>query len=397
MKTTVFVHMAKKNPVQEHLLRVYEVIGFPGNEDYLEPPTWVSVCAGMLHPEYSCLRILRSAREREIFAQEVNTGVYGSDVQILGSVLDATKSEWQEVLNMLDPFEESKVEVFLGGYINPSELHGSFTWVESPAALPGADVHARPDYSLFEGEEVIARLQMSTGCLFRCAFCTVPQQVHEVAASKIFAQVYSWAKLKVRYVYLDDKTFGQAPNWEALSAVRDAIQREHPEFVGFIIQTTVGELLDKYERFYALGVRYAEIGVEIPDDAFLKKMNKPYRMAALNKLMAMQRDRMLLGAGKGLAFIMIIPNILFAVPGDDYTATFKWLKANVNLISHINPFILSYYEEAKNPDALMGQHVVGKDDDENRYDRSWLLPVEVELCEKALRYATLLVERSWRI
>jgi hypothetical protein len=315
---------------------------------------------------------------------------------VFGSVLDANKGVWQGIVHAL---LGNNVTVLLGGYIDPSELNLSTAavkvhWMKSLSDLAkwGGNVYAAPRHGMLKDYEALPRLTMSTGCLFRCSFCTIPQQVIELSVSAISQQVMSFKGLKFRYVYLDDKTFGQAENWKMLYLYSGMIRSFNPEFKGFIVQTTVNELLEHYDGFLDQGVVMAEIGVEVPDDAFLARMNKPYRRQALDKLMQFQEERRV---DYQKPMLQIIPNLLFGVPGDNYEATLTWLRKNVSLISHVNFFILSFYEDAKNPEKLVGKYHGAGDDDENNTSRTWLTQAEVHNLEEAMAEAMSLVEWSW--
>jgi len=386
------------NPVLQYLLKVYEENGYPGNADYLEVPTWAAWVAGMLRavgtkarmehthaiPQYVYFELVRNRMEVSYLCHD-----YGKYVVVWGSVLDANKHLWADFIRQAPETWEFN----LGGYISEDDqsdlisLSNNTVWFDSVAQaandLFGYMDAYTPDYSIFKQEEVIPRLQMSAGCEHACSFCTIDRNVVEFPPDYIFGQVQSFKPLKFKYVYLDDKTFGQAPNYKDIEYYARVIRSYNPEFEGFVVQTTVPMLLKHYSEFLELGVVIAEIGVEVPDDAFLKKMRKPYRVHQLEELMSMHEK-----SGKR---IKLVPNILFGVPGDTYRSTMNWLFDNYELLAWINPFILSYYEEAKAPDALADRGHSDGDDDENDYSsRSWLTEKEVKDLDRSLHYATQL-------
>ena len=382
------------NPVMKHLSKVLPAVGLPYNPHFLEHPTWVSWVKGVVGGQAKFI-LLASQDDLESFCYDAWKNSKTSVVEVFGSVMDANKGLWEELLSKMVGVD-NRVQVWLGGYITDPgrwleniRLSVGVCWLKSLEELPGYAGQS-PDHSLLSEYPALPRLTMSTGCLFNCNFCTIERKVKEVRIDSIFNQVASFMGLKFEYIYLDDKTFGQASNYRLLGLVKQMVLEYNPEFKGFIVQTTVGELYQKYEEFLDLGVVFAEIGVEIPDDIFLKKMNKPYRMAALDRLMRYHTGRV----RSYHESIRIIPNILFGVPGDDYEVTLRWLDKHMDVLSHINPFILSFYEEAKNAQGMIGDHTAEDgDDDETKYSRSWLSEYEVRLMEEALDCAFFLVEK----
>jgi hypothetical protein len=67
-----------------------------------------------------------------------------------------------------------------------------------------------PDYRLFCREQCIPRLSMSTGCSYRCAFCTVPTNVLTTPDALLPSMAAALAPLDFQLVFLDDKSFGDA-------------------------------------------------------------------------------------------------------------------------------------------------------------------------------------------
>lgn len=387
------------NPVLSHLSKVLPEVGLPYNPDFLEHPTWISWVSGIMRGRAYIdeqFVLIKDAADVWKLAVKLFTSNPSTKYLVFGSVLDANKQVWKDIVHSL---LGDNVEVVLGGYINPSELslesaHVRCHWLKSLAELErfGGDINAAPNHELLQQFEALPRLTMSSGCLFRCSFCTIAPTVKAVEFEAITAQVMSMQGLRFQYIYLDDKTFGQCENWKSLGVFNDMVRSFNPKFKGFIVQTTVNELLEHYDDFLGLGVVMAEIGVEIPDDEFLTRMNKPYRVHSLDKLMRFQRQRMS-GSSKVLK---IIPNLLFGVPGDDYKTTLSWLKCWRREIGHVNFFILSFYEDAKNPTKLVQVHGQG-DDDENSSSRTWLTQAEVQNLEDSMAEAMAVVEGEWGV
>lgn len=385
------------NPVQKHLAKVLPEVGLPYNPHFLEHPTWISWAVGATdwyedEAEFVLLEDYQNVGE---FLHTAVVKSKTEPVRIFGSVLDANKDLWYMLIPGLAHLDYP-VTVNLGGYItDPEEWIESIEhvvsvrWFSDISLLSNKDDRVKPDHRLLAHIPAIPRLTMSTGCNFICDFCTIPRRVTALDIADVVTQVASFKGLDFEYIYLDDKTFGQAENYRDIGWIYHMVLEYNPKFKGFIVQTTVGVLDKHYIEFADLGVVFAEIGVEIPDDKFLEKMHKPYRVHMLEKLMNKHKERW----DTGKRIIRIIPNILFGVPGDDYEASLSWLDANMRYLSHVNPFILSFYEEAKNASGLLdGRIPEAGDDDETQINRSWLTASEVRLLEEALDSTFFLVE-----
>lgn len=345
--------------------------------DTLEIPAWAAEVAGALRPtgepiEYQVLR-LTPPEEACILHARKPTGVFGS-------VLDVNLDYWQRLVNLCH-----NIPFILGGYV-PADSFAAYpnvTWLASPAdletAIPGAGP-ASPDYSLFAGVRCIPRLRLSTGCLHRCAFCTVPQQVHAETFGSIARQVDSFAPLDFDLVYLDDKTFGQCETAELLPAIADRIRRYNPRFAGFIVQTTA-PLARKHVRTWAgWGVRYIEVGVETLEADVLRQWRKPHgpgQIEACAYAIALAR-------AEGLN-VHLIPNLIFGYEHADYTPTLAWLRRWADVCAFVNPYILCQYHDSKGTAASSagGQ----ADTDEGSWNKSWLTGDDVARGRAALQYA----------
>lgn len=362
------------NPCLDYYRKVYpKHEGYAMGRYFMEVPTWIARIAGMLPDEHY-------EKELHIVQHVPHTIQYLKympiDTIVMFSVLDVNKHIIQEVLRDLPPH---LVRV-CGGYVHPDYVSDWCLWlhrVESLADfLPHVQVDAPPDYSLFKWMDTIPRLTLSTGCLYNCAFCTIEREVQEVDYDQAYDQAKSFNGLNFELVYLNDKTFGQASNWKWLASLGDVISEYNPKFKGFIVQTTV-PLAHKYlEEWVKIGVKYIEVGVEAVDQEYLKAMRKPYNLKQLRELVLKLRH--------GQVKAGFIPNIIFGLPDARYESTLAWLWLNSDVISFINPFILSQYESSK------GNMVEGGgefDTDENALEKSWLSPEEIERTEKAMRHA----------
>lgn len=280
----------------------------------------------------------------------------------------------------------------MGGHVDPKEFaqYLNVTFLSSPAELlahlPGLDSSKAPDNKLFEGQEVMPRLTLSSGCLFACEFCMVPRQIKTPPEDKIWEQVESFKPLGFELVYLDDKTFGQAPNWQMIGPIRDEIRKYNPDFKGFIIQTTAnvaagdGRKQDgNIEAFDELGVKYTEIGVESVNPATFQAMIKPYHLKHLQTVMEKARD---LG-------MPIIPNFIFGHPLDvgKYDNFIAWTEEHRDIIPAVNVNFLSVLFGAaklRKQRNLPEAHNV-TDLDQNAYRKSWLTGADTHEMLQAVR------------
>lgn len=355
--------------VDDYYAKVYD--GMPGYrkpEHYMEVPLWIPVISGMAGDRYG--QQVHMVSDVESSAQ-VLADTSGT---LLFSTIESNASYTRELVERL-PHKR----IIMGGHVNPEEFsqYSNVTFLGSPAELtahlPGLDSSAGPDNMLFEGQEVIPRLTLSTGCLFACEFCMVPRQVKTPTEEKIWEQVESFKPLNFELVYLDDKTFGQAPNWQMIGAIRDEIRKYNPNFKGFIIQTTAnvaagdGRKQDGYlEAFSELGVQYTEIGVESVNPATFEAMMKPYHLKHLHTVMEKARD----------LDMPIIPNFIFGHPLDigKYDNFVAWTEEHRDIIPAVNVNFLSVLYGAiqlrKQRNLPKAQDVT--DLDQNAYQKSWL-------------------------
>lgn len=368
--------------VDDYYAKVYE--GMPGYkkpEHYMEIPLWIPVISGMAGDRYG--QQMHVVTDVKTSAEELAD----TPGTLLFSTIESNAPHTKALVERL-PHKR----VIMGGHVNPKDFaqYPNVTFLGSPAELPahlpGIDPNATPDNRLFEGQGVIPRLTLSGGCLFACEFCMVPRQVNAVPEDKVWSQVESFKPLDFDLVYLDDKTFGQAPNWRMVGQVREEIQKYNPNFKGFIIQTTAnvaagnGRKQDgSIEAFHELGVQYTEIGVESVNPATFKAMIKPYRLNHLQTVMEKARD---LG-------MPIIPNFIFGHPYDTgkYDNFMAWTEEHRDLIPCVNVNFLSVLYGAtqvrRQYHLPTAQNVT--DLDQNAYQKSWLSETETVDMLQAVR------------
>lgn len=361
------------NKALDYYRQVYDKVdGFHiPSEHYMEIPLWIAMLTGKLYQHRCSLHVCDDVNYTSTF---IRTYYTGADGVVMMSVLDVNKHIVRELVeNCADAW------FILGGYIDPSYFGGlkNVTWLNSIDELERLMPYyadAPPNYSLFAGQRTIPRLTLSRGCLHRCKFCTVETNLVLENTTSVSDQVMALKGLEFELVYLNDKTFGQAENWSLLRSVYATIRDFNPQFKGFVVQTTVPYALKYAQTWYEnYHVRALEVGVEVPDDEFLAKMNKPYRMARLDDLM----ERLPVG-------MLFIPNLIFGMPHDDYLATENWYLNHQKDITFVNPYVLSYYDNAKGDIIADGQERDEEDSNENVLDRTWLTPIERRLAEKVM-------------
>lgn len=384
----VFLQVSHKavspvNPVIEYYHERWPEAGLHvASEHYLELPTWVAEVARYLNPslwrqEFRVLVDSPKVEGARLYDQASAGRVY------FGSVLDINKNYWHELITSAGRWSGTFI---LGGYVNKDEFteYDNVIWLDDPKELlfwfPGMTVEGLdPDYSLFAGTWCVPRLQLSKGCLYNCAFCTVEREVTTLSKSDILAQVRSWEGLKFSYVYLDDKTFGQASNWRLVDLVYMLIKRYNPGFQGFIVQTTAHEVIEHAEEWVRdYHIRFIEVGVETLDADTLKLWRKPHGVKHINLAADVIAD--LIGEGDP---VWLIPNIIFGIEDHDYTQTLEWLEHNAYIIAFINPYLLCQYHDSKGTVASKTGEA-GGDADETSWDKSWLSKDDVLAASAAM-------------
>jgi len=362
---------APHNPALEYYRKVYKrASGYHMPEHFMEIPTWISVISGMLtDKDYDkSLHIVVDVDETVEWANLLPEGTV-----FMMSVMDVNRTIVHELLQRISR------KFVLGGYVNEPEQFEQYhkaIWLSSVHDLhhvfPWVDYDAAPNYALFNRMSVIPRLTLSEGCLYDCAFCTIKREVTERSWKNVRSQLDAMYQLNFELVYLDDKTFGQADNWQLLEPISRMIKEFNPQFRGFIVQTTV-PMMHKYLSLWVCeyDVAYVEVGVEHVDEGYLRKMRKPYSVGQLEDLCMNVREFNNLGVGE----VGFIPNIMFALPDADYGSTVKWVERNKDIIDFVNPFILCQYGSSK---GKLVEEAEGKyDQDENAMVKSWLTDDEV--------------------
>lgn len=216
------------------------------------------------------------------------------------------------------------------------------------------------DYTLFKGERVIPRLTMSYGCLNNCKFCIVPHgKITSVENKYIEQQIKSFEPLDYRLIYIDDKTFGQADNYEYIHEMAKLTGKS--DFNGFIVQTTTGMLAKKADDFSKIGVKVAEIGLETFNDNILRKYRKPSTEKLTVKSVEVCNN----------CGIELIANIIIGLPeetDETYRKTYDYVMPLLEkgLLIGINPAIYTNYDD----DSNLGE-IDFKEDEKTELHREW--------------------------
>jgi hypothetical protein len=346
--------------------------GYHFPEHYMEVPYWIALASGRM-PDDHYQKSLHIVTDVERSITEL---AQRKDATLLFSVMEANKAHVRRMVQQLGN------TAIMGGYTDPNE-YADFHHVqylggldELPTALTRVDTTAPPNYKLFEGERCIPRFTLSTGCSFKCKFCTVPMKVQTVEDTAVDTQVAALEPLDFSLIYMDDKSFGQAENWREVGKVGELIRQYNPDFSGYIAQTPPslairpGFLDEAIEK----GLRYLETGVEVADDQYLADLRKPYRLKHLYQLCDMVRERDL----------PLIPNFIMGLPGDNYKKTIEWVRENRDVIALGNMSILATHYGSERGGLAFGDDS-REDSDQNSMQKSWLSPSDEQRMLEAIQ------------
>ena len=284
------------------------------------------------------------------------------------SVMDCNK----EILRTIIQNNPDK-QFYLGGHMGQAEFiryfygliveNANVSWYKDmPAVCEKLNLDYRygTDYRLFKGVKCIPRLTLSNGCINHCKFCTLPVEITTMRPEQIEQQIQSMENLDFELVYINDKTFGQAPNYHLLKYFYAMIKELNPKFQGFIVQTTCYQIL-KFDgqgvNLKDLGIVNVEIGVESYNNVILKKYSKPQNTRTIDTALNILEN----------AGVNIIPNIIIGLPGENrftYWATLDWLEENKQNFLMLNVTNFVSYDGN-------GFHLIEQDFNENSTRRSY--------------------------
>jgi GNAT superfamily N-acetyltransferase len=306
--------------------------GYARMQDFWEIPQWHGFVARNF-PDAD-VYVVRDMEQAKKF---LNDAKYG---RVTFSALDVNK----HLIRDLASNYSGHVDV--GGYVAPETFSDlpNVKWHDSMESLTkdaGVEYKGGADYRHYAGSDVIPRLTMSKGCLHKCAFCTVEKQLVMPPKEDIEQQADAIAQLGSKLVYLNDKTFGQAKNYQDLAELNTRMKEKNPNFQGFVVQTTAAQMGKIPADWLAKsGIKYVELGIESYNDPILKSMHKPATENIINKAVDKLRQNN----------ITLIPNILIGYPGETaetYANTLKFLQDNRDIISHANIYNLALYENTE--------------------------------------------------
>jgi hypothetical protein len=350
----------------------------------MEIPYWIPTVASML-PDHVYEKELMIVEDVPRACSDLLAGA--DDPILFMSVMDASLTQSHEVIAV-------GLQTIIGGYTDPDDFAdiANVTYCHDIDDLGGILNNTIPsppclDYRLFEGFACIPRLSLSSGCSFRCSFCTVPTQLVPASEERIIADLDALSGLSYGLIFIDDKSFGQAPNWQLLAKVRDLICNRTEEFYGFIVQTppSIAARPGFLEACHELGVRYVEFGVETVDDTFLKWLRKPFSVRHLRQACSIARD---LG-------MYIIPNLIIGIPEDDYSGSIAWLADNVDIIPVVNVNWLSVHHGNDRGSLDLPEHGMA-DRDQNTSHKTWLSPHEEARGHLAIAQCYDITDSYWR-
>jgi hypothetical protein len=328
--------------------------GYYKDDNFFEIPLWIAELSGSIN---------KAIPENLYIIKNIKNAIeYLKDKDIICfSVLDVNKHFIKEIADKLP----NKI-FFVGGYIDFSYFADNdnikvFQTIKALVEYIGLPFEYNLNYSLFEGFKTIPRLTLSKGCLNRCKFCTIEKTITELNEFDILKQVESFKSLSFKLVYVNDKTLGQAKNHKLLYDLYNLIKEYNSDFKGFIIQTTVMQLL-QLKDILKSGIIYSvELGIETFNNNILYSLCKP------------QTEKNIINAIELLKQypIKIIPNIIIGLIGENigtYNKTLNFLKAYQAHIYLLNIYNLTVYQST----PLSNEITISENDyNENSMDKSF--------------------------
>jgi hypothetical protein len=323
-----------RDEASEYYDKLYSGVrpGYARMEDFWEIPQWMGFAAHVL-PDAD-MYVVRDMTQAKQF---LNTAKYG---HVLFSAMDVNA----EAIKELAKDYNGKFDV--GGYTAPGTFKDvpNVVWHNSMPEMAkalGAPYSEGVDYRHFVGADSIPRLTMSSGCKYKCAFCTIEKTVKAAPSDVVTQQANAIADLHTKLIYLNDKTFGQANNYQDLANLNEQVKARNPNFEGFVVQTTASQMLKLPADWLAKsGIKYVELGIESFNDPILRDIRKPATEAQMEASANKLRE---LG-------ITLIPNVLIGLPGETpetYARTLDFLKKHSDIISHANIYNLAVYKDTE--------------------------------------------------
>lgn len=239
------------------------------------------------------------------------------------SVMDSNKLIYESIF---EDITNPKISLIYGGYTDLNIYNGIISITKEEINTEGY-----VDYSIFNGSSTIPRLTLSKGCYNNCKFCSnIPSKVVEHKLDIILQHMQNiHDNLKFKLIYIDDKTFGQAHNYQLLYE----FAKMYPD-TKYIVQTTPKTLnnLLACNSFERMNIFAVEIGVEQYSNEVLKAMNKDSRTEDIDlaaELLFVQK-------------VFLIPNIMVNTPWDtkhSIQATLNYLRYTKHLFANIYSYV----------------------------------------------------------
>jgi len=311
--------------------------GYYKGVDFWELPLWIAEISGLLADYEKTLHIVKDINETKNFLNN-NSFDY-----ILFSALDVNKNFYIDIVK-----DYKNTAIFLiGGYIDFS-IFKDFNNVKVFESIPlladflKIDYKYNLDFSLFKGNYTIPRLTLSTGCKNHCKFCTIEKTIKEKSLQDVIMQAKSFEELNFKLIYLNDKTFGQAKNYNDLKIAYKIIKTYNKNFKGFIIQTTTAQILKKgfIEDLKNNYVVIVEIGIETYNNDLLFNLRKPQNTKTIDKAIELLHN----------ADIKIIGNFIIGFINETketYNNTLNFIKKNKEKLYILNIYNLALYSNAE--------------------------------------------------
>ncbi len=281
---------------------------FPYNIDGDEYPVWIARLASIQDISYVCIRNIRDLKQ--VLADEDNYIFYLSIYR--HNIYDTSI-----IIKEIRELEYSQSDIILGGDKDAFELLINDLGISKEGIRFEVSLNTDiNNYKVFEDDilnntphSFIPRLGFTKGCTNKCTFCIVPSNYTRIDSHTVNINVDILCNTKglIPYIYIDDKAFGQNNYVPNLNDIFHRISKAHPEFKGFIIQTSPKIFNTLFDNFYNSifpYVKYIELGIEMCDDNFLKSVNKDSNtndiINALNRA--------------SISHLNIIPNIMINHP-----------------------------------------------------------------------------------
>ena len=374
----------KRDKSSSYFDKLYRLVaGYNRTVDFWEVPLWMARIAGL--QRNADVYVVRDIEEAKRF---INEAGYKS---VHFSALDVNEKHIVDIVS-----NTPGTTYQIGGYTDFKRIE-SFPNVTVYKSIDEyvknnklSDIDGTYSYRHFKGTAVIPRLKLSEGCLYKCAFCSIPKKVIPIKKEWIDSQIESIKDLDATLVYLDDKTFGQAENYTLLPELYERIKEYNPDFKGFIIQTTALDFANKKrfspEYLKNSHIQFVELGVETYNDDILTKLNKKHsHKKFVDAAMQNARDNN----------IKVIPNIIVGLSWNEgtkekpdiktetretYQNTLDFLEDNKDIISHVNVYSLALYEGTELSDAIdvkeeadKNENIVAKSWQQNKEDHEWAM------------------------